>query len=633
MFDLYLRPVSIGNLCFSPDERCIVFSTLEYNDHRDRVGRVWQYDREKDELVALTEPGDDFGFSFWDNDGLLLAEDAEQDGRLGTMVRYYSLERKCREDRFFLPIPGLSVEKLEKNLYLLSGSCPLENPLPAPASAYQHSEVITRTPYRMDGAGDVQGLRTHLWLYRPEWDAPRDFFPKEFQCNATFFQRENGLLYYAGESYDRISTGSNTLFCLDTKTLQVCEIGTIPQEIALLTAVERQIFALAYDRRGNGMLYRYTPSEPTRGLICEHELEGDFGWCLDTDIALLGGGGFYGHEGTLWMIYSDPSGARICTYQSGQIQAISPVGYQVRSFTISPHGSIFAVCLHGYWALELFELKNGCWVQRSHFQPELTHAQLPVELPYQNRCGHDMLGWVIPPIDYVPGRSYPGFLMIHEGPQGRYEAIYHSDMQFLSQLGYFVFFTNPRGGSCVSRAFADLEDRMGTIDYEDLMDFTDAVLNAFPDLNRNRMAVGGISYGGYMTNWIIGHTTRFHTAVSMSSISNWLSLYGTMDLPYCVEYGSVSGKPWTNFAGYWRASPLKNAHKVQTPTLFIQGESDYRCPLSQAQQMFCALQQNGIQSRLIQYPNASHNFGYYGTSEQRESRYQEIARWLKETNS
>ena len=633
MFDLFLKPVSLGNLCFSPDERYVVFSSLEYNAQKDRVGRVWKYDREKKKLTALTELGDDFSYSFWDNDGLLLAEDAEQDGCRGTMVRYNSLEKKCREDRFFLPIPGLSVEKLEENLYLLSGSCRLENPFAAPAPANWHSKVITRTPYRMDGAGDVQGLRNHLWLYRPEWDAPRDFFPKEFQCNVAFFQRENGLLYYAGESYDRISTGSNTLFCLDTKTLQVCEIGSIPQEIALFTEVDHQIYALAYDRRGNGMLYRYAPSELMRGLVCEHELEGDFGWCLDTDIALLGGGGFYGYGGKLWMIYSDPSGARICTYESGQIQAVSPTGYQVRSFAISPSGSIFAICLHGYWSLELFELKNGCWIQRSHFQPELTQAQLPVELPYQNRCGNDMLGWVIPPENYIPGKSYPGFLMIHEGPQGRYEAVYHSDMQFLSQLGYFVFFTNPRGGSCVSRAFANLEDRLGTIDYEDLMDFTDAVLRAFPDLDANRMAVGGISYGGYMTNWIIGHTTRFHTAVSMSSISNWLSLYGTMDLPYCVEYGSVSGKPWTNFAGYWRASPLASAHKAQTPTLFIQGEADERCPISQAQQMFCALQQNGIKSRLIQYPNASHNFGYYGTSEQRESRYQEIARWLKETNS
>jgi len=136
-----------------------------------------------------------------------------------------------------------------------------------------------------------------------------------------------------------------------------------------------------------------------------------------------------------------------------------------------------------------------------------------------------------------------------------------------------------------------------------------------------------------MTNWIIGHTNRFRTAVSMSSISNWLSMYGTMDMPYCVEYGSVSGKPWNNFEGYWRSSPLASAHQAVTPTLFIQGEDDYRCPLSQAQQMFCILQKNGIKSRLIQYPNASHNFGYYGSCDQRLSRYTEIARWLQETNT
>lgn len=635
MYDDFLKPISLGCIRFSPDEALVAFSVLGCDAAGQLSGRIWMYDRRSDSLAPLTEPGDCPDFSFWDQNGLLFSEHTEQNGQPGTMVRYYALDRKTREDRFFIPLPGLQVTRLEDDLYLLSGEHILQSPAAGDASAYSRCEIITRTPYRMDAAGDVQGRRSRLWLYRPDWTEPKDFFPEQFHCSASFYQKETGLLYYTGESFDRVSTGVSAWFRLDPRTMQSVYLGTTSEEIGLLTAVGTAIYGLAYDRRGNGALYRFDPHTDAAAPVREHVLQGDVGWCLDTDIALLGGGAFCGHDDRLWMLYSDPSGARICTYENGQIRHVSPEGYQVRSFAISPGGSIFAVCLEGFWPLELFELRGGEWIRRSNFNTALDkdRLQLPVPVPYQNRCGQDMLGWLIPPKDYTVGRSYPGFLIIHEGPQGRYEATYNSDMQFLSSLGYFVFFTNPRGGSCVSREFADLEDRMGTIDYEDLMDFTDAVLQFCPDLDPKRLAVGGISYGGFMTNWIIGHTDRFHTAVSMSSISNWVNMYGTMDMPYCVEYGSVSGKPWTNFEGYWRSSPLASAHRAVTPTLFIQGEEDHRCPLPQAQQMFCILQKNGVRSRLIQYPDASHNFGYFGSAKQRASRYEEIARWLLETNT
>ena len=115
--------------------------------------------------------------------------------------------------------------------------------------------------------------------------------------------------------------------------------------------------------------------------------------------------------------------------------------------------------------------------------------------------------------------------------------------------------------------------------------FTDEMLKKYPDIDPSRVGETGGSYGGFMTNWIIGHTDRFKAAASMVSISNWLSMYGTTDISYFVRWGQ-KGSPWRDWQSLWLHSPLKYADRVTTPTLFIQNEKDYRCPIEQAEQMF-----------------------------------------------
>ena len=106
-------------------------------------------------------------------------------------------------------------------------------------------------------------------------------------------------------------------------------------------------------------------------------------------------------------------------------------------------------------------------------------------------------------------------------------------MQYWANCGYFVFFCNPRGGDGRGNRFADIRGRYGQEDYDDIMQFTDQVLSAYPQIDKGRIGVTGGSYGGFMTNWIIGHTHRFAAAASQRSISNWISMEGTSDIgPY-----------------------------------------------------------------------------------------------------
>lgn len=161
------------------------------------------------------------------------------------------------------------------------------------------------------------------------------------------------------------------------------------------------------------------------------------------------------------------------------------------------------------------------------------------------------------------------------------------------------------------------------------MTFTDRVIEQCPFIDRNRMGVTGGSYGGFMTNWIIGHTQRFRAAVSQRSISNWISKFATTDIGYFFVPDQHLTNPWDGVDKLWEHSPLKYADKVQTPTLFIHSEEDYRCWIPEGVQMFTALRYFGIESRLCWFRGENHELSRGGRPRSRIRRLEEITRWFK----
>jgi len=202
-------------------------------------------------------------------------------------------------------------------------------------------------------------------------------------------------------------------------------------------------------------------------------------------------------------------------------------------------------------------------------------------------------------------KNPPGVLNIHGGPQGCYDGCMNMDMRYFTENGFFAFYCNPRGSSSYGRLHMQLEGECGVHDYKNCMEFTDEVLKAWPDIDAGRLAVTGRSYGGYMTNWIIGHTSRFAAAVSVVSISNWISYHGCSDYTW-FGFWENDSTPWQDVDKLWWHSPIKYANKCTTPTLFIQNEYDYRCPLEQAEQMFTALCQHRVPAKLLVNYKAAH---------------------------
>ena len=241
--------------------------------------------------------------------------------------------------------------------------------------------------------------------------------------------------------------------------------------------------------------------------------------------------------------------------------------------------------------------------------------------------GKPQTGWVLYPRDFDENASYPGILDIHGGPKTVYGTVFYHEMQVWASQGYFVFFCNPYGSDGQGQEYSDMRGQYGRQDYEDLMNFTDTVLKEIPQLDPKRLCVTGGSYGGFMTNWIIGHTDRFVAAASQRSISNWISMFGTSDIgPYFVR--DQIGCGLENPEQLWDRSPLKYAHNAKTPTLFIHSDEDYRCPLEQGLQILHTLMDQGVETRMCLFHGENHELSRSGKPLHRERRLNEITDWM-----
>jgi dipeptidyl aminopeptidase/acylaminoacyl peptidase len=238
---------------------------------------------------------------------------------------------------------------------------------------------------------------------------------------------------------------------------------------------------------------------------------------------------------------------------------------------------------------------------------ERTLAQLEPLSIRSSADGRDIQGWILKPPGFDPAKKYPLLLEIHGGPFLSYGPSFAAELQLYAAAGYVVLYMNPRGSTSYGEAFADLihHDYPGK-DYDDLMSGVDAVVGR-GFIDRERLFVTGGSGGGVLTAWIVGHTTRFRAAVVVKPVINWTSFVLTADMTsYFYRYW-FDGFPWDHVDAYWKRSPLAYVGNVQTPTMLMTGEADYRTPSTEAEQFYEALKLRKIDTALVRVPNASHD--------------------------
>jgi dipeptidyl aminopeptidase/acylaminoacyl peptidase len=224
------------------------------------------------------------------------------------------------------------------------------------------------------------------------------------------------------------------------------------------------------------------------------------------------------------------------------------------------------------------------------------------------RRGYEIDAWLLKPANFDPSNTYPLVIDIHGGPNSWYGPGFSNFDQALAGAGFAVVYANPRGSGSYGRDFTQqVTNDWGGEDYLDLMAVVDEAIER-PWIDENRLGVYGYSYGGFMASWIIGHTDRFKAAVIGAPVVDLVSFYGTADIGYMFGPAQMGARPDENPEEYRFRSPITYLTKERKtpPVLIVHGEADNRVPISQGEQLFMTLQQNGAEVEFVRYPNGTH---------------------------
>jgi dipeptidyl aminopeptidase/acylaminoacyl peptidase len=217
-------------------------------------------------------------------------------------------------------------------------------------------------------------------------------------------------------------------------------------------------------------------------------------------------------------------------------------------------------------------------------------------------------GFLIRPPGFDPEKKYPVKFLMHGGPEGAWgdSWSYRWNAELFAADGYAALMVNPRGSTGYGQAFVDgVNGDWGGRPYVDLMRGLDAAEARFPFLDKTRECALGASFGGFMANWLLGHTDRFRCIVSHDGMFNPVSAYGTTDELWFNEW-EFRGTPWTNRLTYRRWSPMLFAPRFKTPTLVVHSQLDYRLDVSEGYQLFTTLQRLGVPSEMLYFPDEGH---------------------------
>ena len=243
--------------------------------------------------------------------------------------------------------------------------------------------------------------------------------------------------------------------------------------------------------------------------------------------------------------------------------------------------------------------------------------------------GTRVQGFLLKPPFFSTHNKYPLIFLVHGGPQGQWGDDFHYrwNAQMFASRGYVVVMINPRGSTGYGQKFTDeISKDWGGKVYVDLMNGLDEVLKAYSFIDSSRMAAAGASYGGYMMNWILGHTDRFKCIVSHDGVFNPASAYGTTEELWFNEW-EFGGTPYKNPELYKKWSPLEYAKNFKTPTLVIHSQQDFRLDVSEGFQLFTALQRQGVKSKMLYFPDEFH---FVAKPQNSELWYKTVLDWIDE---
>ena len=631
-----------SGLMYSPDGK-LAFTVAEADTEKNTYRRnVWIHDEQGARQVTWTV---DASALLWISENeLLLRREGEKDLPGTTSLFVYDVRGGEARPYTVLPFPLNGLWKLGEGRYIASGTIDSNDP-----DAYLDSEevrqqkqknreaekdytVVDEVPYWFNSRGFINKTRTALFDVDLNRGRIRRITGPFDQTGSIAL--DNKRVYFTVSTWERKQTRTSQVKVYNADTHRVSTVyGKDDMRINNLFMLDGRLYAQTSDMKEYGVTETGNIVEVQKNqlkFIVDPQRQ-----LADTaagDTTLGSGKQSAALEDHWITLATDTDHVAIWQYdqdfrksvlydEPGLILCMDAV----EGKTAFIHQSSTQLC-------EVYALKDGQAVQLTHINDAALAGKYiaqPVPLDYTSE-GVQLRGWVLLPQDYDRRKSVPGVLDVHGGPRAVYTESYFHEMQVWVSRGYAVFFTNIRGSDGRDDAFADIRGLYGTVDYRNLMDFTDAVLAAYPKIDPERLCETGGSYGGFMTNWIVGHTDRFCACASQRSIANWISKLFISDngLWFNADQQGIVNSIFEEADKLWEHSPLKYVQNAKTPTLFIHSDEDYRCPLPEGMQMMQALAVQNIETRMVIFHGENHELSRGGKPTHRIRRLQEITDWF-----
>lgn len=645
----------LSELTLSPNGEKLAFVVSQCQEDTNSYAKnIWLYEKKTGSMHAMTTRGDGKGISWLNVETLLftaMRDEADkkklQEGEQFTV--FYALPVNGGEAYEYMRVPVSAAKaiKLTEEDFLITGlydgrmtnlnglDGDARKEAAAAVKEEKGYEIYDELPFWFNGAGVVNKKRNRLFRFRKEEGVWKLTPVTEALAEAGSVIYRNGLVYYTTETYQDVKYGKQAVWKYDPATEKSeCLLEQGEFSIDGLEVLGDKILLFATD----GKEYASTESADIFWLKEDGttekwvELDDGFGNGIGTDCHYGSSKQTLVTETGLYGLITWHTGVRLIRVTAeGQKEVIFDGPETLDGIESIPGSDAFyATAMCKDRLQELYLIKDGKAERISGFHDAyLAETEISVpEICNAEGAAGLIEGFVIRPVGYEAGKKYPAILDIHGGPRAAYGSVFFHEMQYWAAQGYFVFFCNPRGGHGRGDEFADIRGQYGVWDYEDIMAFTDHVLEEYPDIDAARIGVTGGSYGGYMTNWIVGQTDRFAAAAAQRSISNWLTKILSTDIGYLYNMDQQGAKPWENPEKLWEHSPLKYVAKVKTPLLFVQSDQDYRCWQAEAIQYFTALKLLGVETAICLIHGENHGLSRGGRPEQRLRRLTALTDWM-----
>jgi dipeptidyl aminopeptidase/acylaminoacyl peptidase len=665
--DLY-QFKQVSRPCISPDGQRVAFVVTTIDERKqDYHSVIWIVSIDGGEAKRFTSGTSNAHNPCWSPDGKWLAFVTDRESEpVGKEQAEQKKHRNAKSQIWLIPTDGGEARQLT---FMQHGA---SNPVWSPASkqivftaqvgpvdeetedgkSLPKVRVIDRLWYRLDGVGFIYERRNHLFLIDVAGGEAQQITEGDWDDTDPAWSPDGSrIAFVSSRADDRwrlpcpdvytqviIDRKAWDLKCLTNGSL-VCSTPSWSPDGKTIA------FTGGLKIHSGGHLDLYTiPANAEQGsaTCLSQDFEGTFQDWTNSDIGdeHLSPSPTWSNDGrTLYALASHRGASRI--YAIATVGAgtnpltLTPGKLHVRDYSIDQLNSKMVLLIGSPTQLQEIYVRSLEPESELHRLTTFNDALLSeIDLssleymPYTGAGGWPMDGWIMKPCNFDASKKYPLIVEIHGGPATQYGYGFFHEMQLLTAEGYVVLFTNPRGSCGYGREFSlAVRGAWGDKDSLDILAGVDALLQK-GYIDEERMGVTGGSYGGYMTNWLIGHTDRFRVAITDRSVTNLASDFGSCDFGWTFADDELDTTPWDDLDRYMRMSPITYVKNIHTPLLIIHSEQDLRCSIEQAEQLFASLKYLGREVLFVRFEGQSHGLSRGGHPNSRVERLRHILGWF-----